>query len=344
MRFTLQALMLSVTLFCVLIAALGPEGIGVTLMILAAIIYVRTGRRARSSVWKILVAIPLIGLLISLLFPDTPRARECGRQERCAKNIETIMAALKEYHDDHGAFPPAYVCDAEGEPMHSWRVLILPYLGQEELYRQYDFTQPWNGPENMKLAAQRPEEYSCRSATWGETQEEVPYTTNYVAVVGPDTAWPGTTSLALQDIRDRDDSTIMVAEIARESGIRWMEPRDLSSDVACYGWTQRPGPSLCLAHLHLKSDQRGAHAGFVDGTTRYLREDLPASTIKALLTVNGGESVDIDRFGLFVVDSKRPIEWGRLIAAALIVLLVVLLARCKLPSSEKTEDTPDYSS
>jgi len=42
--------------------------------------------------------------------------------------------------------------------MHSWRVLILPYMGEEEqqLYSRYNLNEPWNSPENHKLAALRP--------------------------------------------------------------------------------------------------------------------------------------------------------------------------------------------
>ena len=42
---------------------------------------------------------------------------------------------MHNYHDEHGSFPPAYIADASGKPMHSWRVLILPYLDEKGLYR-----------------------------------------------------------------------------------------------------------------------------------------------------------------------------------------------------------------
>ena len=35
--------------------------------------------------------------------------------------------------------------------MHSWRVLLLPYLDRSDLYKAYDFTEPWDGPNNRKL-------------------------------------------------------------------------------------------------------------------------------------------------------------------------------------------------
>ena len=60
--------------------------------------------------------------------------------------------AVANYHETYGCFPPAYVADRDGKPMHSWRVLILPFLEQRELYNAYNFAEPWDGPNNRKLA------------------------------------------------------------------------------------------------------------------------------------------------------------------------------------------------
>jgi translation elongation factor EF-Tu-like GTPase len=63
--------------------------------------------------------------------------------------------AVANYHETYGCFPPAYVADRDGKPMHSWRVLILPFLEQQELYHAYNFAEPWDGPNNRKLMEAR---------------------------------------------------------------------------------------------------------------------------------------------------------------------------------------------
>src|SRR5262245_23624397 len=68
-----------------------------------------------------------------------------------AYNLRQIGIAVHEYIDHWKCFPPAYLADAAGRPAHSWRVLLLPYLGYEELYKQYDFNEPWDGPNNSRL-------------------------------------------------------------------------------------------------------------------------------------------------------------------------------------------------
>ena len=81
--------------------------------------------------------------------------------------------------------------------MHSWRVLILPFLEQGELYKLYNFAEPWNGPNNRKLASRIGHSY-LRS---GLESDQV-HTTSFVAVVGPQTAWPGGKSIANKDLGD----------------------------------------------------------------------------------------------------------------------------------------------
>ncbi|HZW34640.1 MAG TPA: DUF1559 domain-containing protein [Isosphaeraceae bacterium] len=45
----------------------------------------------------------------------------------------------------------SYIADATGKPMHGWRVLILPFLEQSAVYNQYDFSEPWDGPNNPRM-------------------------------------------------------------------------------------------------------------------------------------------------------------------------------------------------
>ena len=131
--------------------------------------------------------------------------------------------AVANYHDTYGCFPPAYVADGDGKPMHSWRVLILPFLEQGELYRAYDFAEPWDGPNNRKLAAEMPRAFACPNRPDGDAPD--PWT-SYLAIAGPGTAFPGAGTTTLGDAIDGPARTIFVAEVA-DARVHWMEPRDL---------------------------------------------------------------------------------------------------------------------
>ena len=77
-------------------------------------------------------------------------------------------------------------------------MLILPYLGLKEVYDRYDFKEPWDGPHNRAMVSARPEVFACRSDMLSPSS---PTMTNYVAIVGTTTAWPGAGRSALADIK-----------------------------------------------------------------------------------------------------------------------------------------------
>ena len=130
--------------------------------------------------------------------------------------------AVANYHETYGCFPPAYVADRDGKPMHSWRVLILPFLEQQELYNAYNFAEPWNGPSNRKLAGRIGNIY-LRS---GLDSDQI-HTTSFVAVVGPQTLWHGSQPTNRKDLGDGSHNTLLVVEVP-DGRFLWMEPRTLS--------------------------------------------------------------------------------------------------------------------
>ena len=90
--------------------------------------------------------------------------------------------------------------------MHSWRVLLLPYLDETALYNAYRFDELWNGPNNRKLLRSMPALYACPS------YERAKYT-SYVAVVSPRTSWPGSLGRKIDEFKDGTSDTIMVIDV-----------------------------------------------------------------------------------------------------------------------------------
>ncbi|QDU64934.1 putative major pilin subunit [Planctomycetes bacterium Pan216] len=104
---------------------------------------------------ELLVVIAIIGVLVALLLPAIQQAREAARRSQCANNFKQLGVALHNYHDAHGAFPPAVittedagnVCnpntggrDASRAP---WTVMLLPFMDEQQRYDRFNFEQPF---------------------------------------------------------------------------------------------------------------------------------------------------------------------------------------------------------
>ena len=166
---------------------------------------------------------------MALLLPAEQSAPGVARRMQCTNNMKQIALALHNYGQVYKCFPPAYIADKNGKPMHSWRVLILPYLeGCESLYKQYNFNEPWDGPNNKKLLAARPAVFRCPGGDDVDPQGATE--TSYVAVVGAQRGLAGREAAESSAISRRDLETIMVVEAA-DAGIQWTEPKDLSLDA-----------------------------------------------------------------------------------------------------------------
>lgn len=226
-------------------------------------------------------------------------AREAARQSSCKGHLAQIQLALHNYHDVYGCFPPAFIADADGKPMHSWRVLILPYLDGSTVYRQYRFDEPWNGPHNRLLADQYVGNiFYCPGAPHCDHS----HFTDYVAVVGPETAFPGSRTTNLKDFQDGTENTILVVETAN-SEIHWMEPRDLRMEDMSFEVNDQARPSISSRH------PQGPAVVFADQVRAYrLSSSVRAETVKALATIAGQEPVSMDRlvrnsqFGQYLVE------------------------------------------
>ena len=166
-------------------------------------------------------------ILFYLLLPTTVSYRESNRYTQCRNNLKQLGLALHNYHDEYGSFPPAYVADENGKPMHSWRVLLLPYIDQKSLYDKYQFDEPWDGPNNSQLLKEFSGYLNIYQCPSDVTDEENQGFVSYLAVVDDRTAWPGAEARAIKEFSDGASNTILLIE-AHTQGIHWMEPRDLT--------------------------------------------------------------------------------------------------------------------
>jgi hypothetical protein len=212
---------------------------------------------------------------VALLLPAVQQAREAARRAQCMNNLKQIGLALHNYHDAYGTFPPAYIPDETGKPMHSWRVLILPFLEQVQLHKEYNFSEPWDGPNNSRLLARMPQVYACPS-------DPIPGTnTAYVGVFGERCLFRGSQPVSIREITDGTSNTIMVGEAA-QSSIPWMQPADV--DIAVH-------PSIGDPDGFSSYHVGGTAFLFADGSVHYIAQTVNLQTLKALFTRDGNEPI-----------------------------------------------------
>ena len=244
------------------------------------------------------MAIVLIATLagVGLVFVAVIAARPVITQistttqlSKCEGNLSQIAIAMQQYHQDYGRFPPPYIPDASGKPMHSWRVLLLPYLDRQWQYDQYDFSQPWDSQLNLMLAQQIPSAYVCPKDQTAKFSQE----TSYMVVVGPQTMFPESGSVSKSQVTDGLAGTILVVEVA-ETGIGWTQPQDLNARAMTFEVNGGMyGEEVSSFH------DGGAVYATADGTTHFLPDNTPPEYVEALTTIRGGELVkpsDMDEF------------------------------------------------
>ena len=280
LQFGLKTILSITTAFALLFASgwwFGFAGY-VGFFVLAAIITLMVNPQMK-HLEKLVLGVAILSI-IALFWPAVHDARLATQRSTCTKHLKQMGLALQNYFDVYKCFPPVYTTDANGKPMHSWRVLILPFLEEHALYDRYDLNEPWDGPHNSQLAKFMPPAFRCPSdaANPGTT-------TDYVAVIGPETIWQPDRSTTFAEITDGSSNTIAVIE-ASGAGIHWMEPRDLPFAAVAKGINPKQGQGISSHH------SGAVIAMFADGHTQTIQADISLETLKALFTKAGGEKLD----------------------------------------------------
>jgi prepilin-type processing-associated H-X9-DG protein len=218
------------------------------------------------------------GVLVALLLPATQSAREAARRAQCTNNIKQIMLAMHNYLSANNSFPRD-ITDKDGKPLLSWRVAILPYIEQAELYNKFKLDEPWDSPHNKELLKEMPPTFLCPSRAKPE-----PFTTSYRGFVGAGAMFETGQDIGIASVTDGTSNTIAVAEASE--AVPWSKPADLPFDPQAQ-------PSLYGAG---SSHPGGFNCGFADGSVRFIKNSISAVVFQALITRNGGEVNNADAF------------------------------------------------
>ena len=222
---------------------------------------------------ELLVVLAILGLFVLLLLPARRSSRGAARRMQCSNNLKQIALALHNYESKYKTLPPAYTVDADGNRLHSWRSLILPFLEQSDLYAKIDFSKAWDDPANEAAFRNPVSVYRCPSS-------DVPAGhTTYLAIVGEHNCFRPQSGRMFAEIVDGSSNTVMVFETEPSKAVHWMCPEDASEDVFVAA-----DPKSKTAHQH------GRNACMADGSVQFLSLNISKNVLRGLATIDGREA------------------------------------------------------
>ena len=219
------------------------------------------------------------GVGVALLLPAVQAAREAARRAQCVNNLKQFGLAMHNYHDVNNIFPPAAITDKDGKPLLSWRVAILPYIEQLELYNKFKLDEPWDSEHNKPLIAEMPRTFLCPSRKNPEAGQ-----TCYCVWTGENTPFETPNGMGIAQFTDGTSNTLLVIESG--TPVVWTKPDDLAFDP------ESKLPNFGATSLH----PGGFNALFGDGSVRFLKNTINQAILKALISPHGGEVINADAY------------------------------------------------
>jgi RNA polymerase sigma factor (sigma-70 family) len=199
-----------------------------------------------------------------------PKASTPKEREASLAKLKDLALAMNFYHSDNGRFPPAAVFSKDGKALLSWRVLLLPYLEQKQLFDEFKLDEPWDSEHNKKLLKRMPRVFAAPNGA-GEAKQE----TFYQVFAGKGAIFEGQKSASILDIADGTANTILIIEGG--AAVPWTKPVDLAFD------TKKPLPRVGGMF------PEGFHFARADGTVGFCRQRFREAALRGMITRSGGE-------------------------------------------------------
>jgi hypothetical protein len=204
------------------------------------------------------------------------KMRQAADRDQSFNNLKQIGLASHNFLSVNNTFP-ADIKSKDGKPLLSWRVAILPYIEEGELYKQFHQDEPWDSEHNKKLIEKMPKIYRTPAQKVGGGK------TCYLAPTGMvDKVHVGVLGSRIQDITDGTSNTIMYVETNDEAAVEWTKPADLTVD------SKEPFKGL-IGHY----EGRGFPAGLADGSVRFIAKSIDSVVLIGLFTRDGGEVINL---------------------------------------------------
>jgi hypothetical protein len=198
------------------------------------------------------------------------------RQARASQQVRQILKAMQDDEGKHGTFPAHASYDRDGQALLSWRVHLLPMLGEGKLYREFKLDEPWDSPNNKKLLSRMPAVYRPQDAKLAAQ-----YRTTFLVPHGRNLMFEDKRGIAIRDITDGLTHTILLIDVEDARAVEWTKPVDLPLEEinGAMGFSTRHGGKYLV--------------GMANGSAYFLPTTMGAWSLWGLLTRNQGEVVEL---------------------------------------------------
>jgi hypothetical protein len=188
-------------------------------------------------------------------------------------DLKSIVLAMHNYFDVHHRFPAQAIHDKNGRPLLSWRVQILPFIEESNLYHEFHLDEPWDSEHNKKLIERIPRIYR-----WpGLLQRDYGKTT-FLGAAGKRAFFQGTEGITIRQITDGTVNTLMVVETPASQAVVWTKPDDFDVDAG-------------QLHERLFQGRDSFGAAMCDGSAHVIGKATTEDTLRAFFTINDGEVI-----------------------------------------------------
>lgn len=236
----------------------------------------------------------LMLLLVLVLLPFGRKVQGASYRGLWIDNLRQIGIALHNYRSIHGHFPTDIV-DAEGKPLLSWRVHLLPFVEAESTYKKIRRDEPWDSAHNLHVAAEIPHAYYNPYA--GNTN-----LAHFALVRGkgaflPEAPEAGEGSSSLSKF-------ILLVELDKEHAVFWTRPDT---------WRYQPDdPSRGLSRERIhQREKKGAFVMLGDGDVKFLPDSTPPELVRSLFDARQRTDTPLTQRWLEVLypEPLTPLAW-----------------------------------
>lgn len=187
-----------------------------------------------------------------------------GNQNASLTAMEILTKGMLKYAAHNGHLPPLFSANANGSPLLSWRVHILPFIGQQALYDRFHLDEPWDSPHNVELVSQMPAVFTSPEFT------NKPGQTPFLAIAGPGTMFDGIYGRPLSDATDGPQHTVLLTMGDPDHTSIWTSPGNLVCNL------QAPKTGMATFNDQLR-------ISFLDGHTEALQTTISDEILASLL-------------------------------------------------------------